>query len=1578
MIKRERYIATHLDTDSAPDKRDTTSYYAAYNLEVVNNGRVLSINPTKTKKEYSSFSFGTLVGDVVIEELLYLFEYKEGEPYPDSIYSVSKIIAPATIPTITKIVSSNYGWDENTQLDIVGNRENENIIKVYWADNVNQLRALNVVDAPFPDGTVADIVLPVSLSKPTASIIQGGNLIAGKVQYAYTLFNLHGVETVISNLSAPLSISYDMEGGESGEVMPLSAEIIVSPIDTTFEYIRIYSVHYQEENQVPKITLIYETKVSGSTLTITDDGNLFISELSYEQFVFLGGVLVIPKTIVSKDNRLFAANYKTTNFDIDDTVALNSRVFGFGSIVVEHDQEFWTNEITQPLLPVDVINTPIINSPEDYAFDQDVHSSPNAYTGESYNTIDSGTKDEDTWSLVSLQLEGVGDTEYTEAVTESGGAGWYNLDTEIVITLTGTPGNTDVTWEVSVGSSASGPWELASSGSVLSNPGGYDEWTAESYETTLNVSHVKVHLTNSSSQHRAVMNSFGDKQIVWEALQDILITDPGDDATWVDYDISNVEYGGTDTLDIGGNYYTPDTVQFDSGTKLATFIFYTNPGVLIPGNTYNGEVEVNTRGLSSEGGSRTHVNDSTDVRANIDLTSSQVGYEEYTVLMAAASGTANFVSPSYSHPISTSSFAVGTEVLSIFCNDIPLAGSIPTNTYPNGVNVTTLTSNGTKTPEDSAGSELRVKTIADVETVYATPSDVPLTHDAINPDYDVYNLQGDIATIGYEGTNFALSFSTTTTVNKDTRSLKQGEVYRIGIVYYNEYMQRTPAKWMCDIKIPYFTPSTAVFLDCEFIGNSAVFQAEGVTSFQLVIVKREPKDRSVSSPGFIVPSVEYIWQIAGTSATGYKHPYYTLKRIFYDHGSDFGGDITEDYKDGIDFGPIDAYPSVEAAIPSKDDTIMFFYSSDTAFLVDSMYPPESIKIIGSASVASNAIPTQHGDTKITLKLDGGIHGTSVIDNTLYYDLSVYTTDMPESLLRILHVDSPVGVIQPEYVLQHTYLDITPPSDTYADITLVDSVVLKANTSGKVSSTKVANNINIKDIWQYTGGDDRTVSYAANFANSVVLEFSSGSWHVDGDLITDWSKFAYPTSGDYKLYLPLVELLRDVPNQYGGGTYEDKQRNNYMLNGEATSITSSSNITQYSLGDIYIGPLLINRSDGLNTLLHGYWNIYENISIPKLEHNIDIYSRNDEMYEWSSGLSTSTMYELFRLEDNHELLGAYNQQNELILGIAKPTTFTDVETFNASIIASKQKFPNEVIDSWTDFLVNDTMDLDGIYGDITKLYNFTNEVFSFQLRAVSAITINPRVQLQADDGIGVELGTGTVLYRYKYLTTKSGTNQIWSVTDDNAAMYYYDDVSQSINVHTGEELSTVKKIRNLMQGLVMPVPLEDLVVRSMYDIGKQDVIFVFDDISLVYNKYIGEFTRTEDIHNYIHTFNNKVFSLVNSNLNEHYAGTNYNAMHITYMFAPMPTYDKVFHNIEYRKVGDNNFNYIEVEDTINRTGIINDPTINNKFNINRIHIPRVDNTLERFRDVNILLTLQCPESVDLMSIDDMVLMYNIKG
>src|SRR5690606_32509993 len=88
-------------------------------------------------------------------------------------------------------------------------------------------------------------------------------------------------------------------------------------IDTSYSNIRIYSIKYSSFNTTPVISLIVDEPITTTDFLYSDFGRV-INTISLEEFVFLGSNFLIPKSIESKNNRLFLANYKEREFDIDE------------------------------------------------------------------------------------------------------------------------------------------------------------------------------------------------------------------------------------------------------------------------------------------------------------------------------------------------------------------------------------------------------------------------------------------------------------------------------------------------------------------------------------------------------------------------------------------------------------------------------------------------------------------------------------------------------------------------------------------------------------------------------------------------------------------------------------------------------------------------------------------------------------------------------------------------------------------------------------------------------------------------------------------------------------------------------------------------------------------------------------------------------------------------------------------------------------------------------------------------------------------------------------------------------------
>jgi len=1199
MIKKTRYVPKGIDQDTTPTERGDDSFYDSENIRLINNGRNLSIKPVK---EFASFcdtfaATEVMLGSIEIRGYLYIFTTETG----GSLDHIAKIDSDGVR---TDLLNEDLSFDENYRIEAVANYENDDIIKIYWTDGLNLLRFINVSN---PDSRI-NIVEEISMVQPTAEAVVGGNLLAGNVQYVYNLYNLNGSQSVLSPISSMVSLTEFMDGKESGQSSGMSALLSIPIIDTNFDYIKVYSIHYQELNQSPAINLIIDESISTNSLTIVDDGNTNISNFTDLELFSIGTRPLVVGTLAAKKNRLFIANYSEANFD----VIMDTRVF------------------------------------------------------------------------------------------------------------------------------------------------------AHSISST-------------------------------------------------NYRVKNVD--GSD-------------------------------------------------------------------------------------------------------------------------NAIRVLPSVP-----------------------------------------------PDTHDAINYDYTTYSYITNSTTKGAEGSNIKLEFDSSQLFDYVTipdKSLKQNEIYRVGVIFRNVYGQKTPVKWMADVKIPEYPGSnglrTIIGLKINLTtAGVSIASSAGAVGYDIVSVERKLWDRTIVSQGFIVPGATYEEKLTGIPLSPYTHPYYLAKDIYTD-GAGATLNIHSNYE-GTASSVSQDFGAGESEI-IKDDTIMFFYSSDTVF-ESTMNSVISIRVIGTMTYAGATTQA----TKIVGYDDGAIldQATESGINTSPLDTIIGDPSFPPVVFRGMGSYG-TGIVTAGYHLYRHYETFERRPITDSGIRSLDepSLLLPKSDIAVLGNTSVSN---IVDITFPVVTLPEFVIYATKFNQSVVLKFNNADWHKEETSPTnDWYAFTDNINASRKI--PIVELIRDLPNQYGGGSYEAKQRNIYLNTGNYINSITTTQYTHY-IGDIYVGPLQINRCDSEHNVRHKSWNIYEYISLHAVENNHNVFARSDNMYTWGIGLDLVTSYELFRIEDNQKLASGYNQKSTLFTEVGKPANYTTVNNFPNTIQPSNEKFPNELIDNWTNFPVNETHNLEGINGAINKLHNFKGEIMAFQDKAIAHISINPRIQTQATDGINIELGIGAVLYDHKYITTKSGTTDKFTVTDDGKNIYYYDRIYNTINIIEDTKLSTLLGIRNILENTFG-------VINAVYNRELDEVIFSIDTdgagnslYSVIYssilNKFMSKHTSEVVVDGYNIVFNDKfiIFRPSTQTLYEKYAGTNYLPSSITYMFAPEPVFEKVFHNLEYRLYGDM---FTKVLVTGNRNvSDLEDINVKTKFDINRAHLPRIADTRERFREIYILVKLINDKITPAdYSLDDMVIMYNVKG
>ncbi len=251
----------------------------------------------------------------------------------------------ASLSTITLIYSANLAFTTYyhiPQTAVVTRYENSLIQRIYWTDNYNRLRQLNVADiqAFALDVSLLELIPAIDFDIPILSEIHEGGVATIKVgsyQLAYRFKNTTGSVTNFSPLSNIVSI---VNHGESvgvlsnttnefraytGDAFSTTTTKVVSwtinNIDIDFDRIEFIVLIRELYNDVPAIYSFHEEATGGrESISVQLDGDILASTdtttLTLSEFLLLSGYFTHGKTLSTKDNRFIAGNIRTASADI--------------------------------------------------------------------------------------------------------------------------------------------------------------------------------------------------------------------------------------------------------------------------------------------------------------------------------------------------------------------------------------------------------------------------------------------------------------------------------------------------------------------------------------------------------------------------------------------------------------------------------------------------------------------------------------------------------------------------------------------------------------------------------------------------------------------------------------------------------------------------------------------------------------------------------------------------------------------------------------------------------------------------------------------------------------------------------------------------------------------------------------------------------------------------------------------------------------------------------------------------------------------------------------------------------------
>lgn len=705
--------------------------------------------------------------------------------------------------------------------------------------------------------------------------------------------------------------------------------------------------------------------------------------------------------------------------------------------------------------------------------------------------------------------------------------------------------------------------------------------------------------------------------------------------------------------------------------------------------------------------------------------------------------------------------------------------------------------------------------VGDLTNVNSIDFNLEKEHDAINLNYDIRRFQPNTSIEGGEGKYLKYELVQSSLTGQDAENnkfFKDNEIYRSGIQFYNRLGQKSFTKWIADFKAPegnlnglYNTLKVTLKDDFyDWLNDDSNFNSEDdkPVGYKILTARRELKDRTILYQGVLSP---YIFQLKGDAAQtdnfpiditdiqeeNLKMPSYFIRN--FEDTMAVGPELGDDNGRGEIVRNIHGSRLNAVEIHSQGNNSNKSSQTFQFTKMMQLYTPE---------VEFETAPTREN---LQLKVNGLCKRTAEFIQSSEIEIETKeekfggkfqffpTRDFIEDNNMDATFNTPGGS-NPRF--------IGPSGDT--------STVDFFQTYREYRSFIYGNNNSKYDIYGSpeitTRGQGRT-NYNGDskfaYSNSLESWLSDGEVGNDQPILTSFNSWGAnnltiilgdkntPTNnriGIENLYEANNNLDPDgilnvditIPenniylnNIYGGNTYESKLRTTYLEVGSYKDINDNENII-LSPGDTFVFNYTMLRLGKTNTevLSTRVPQISEIISFP-VETTVDLKNRNDlSLFNWDNNFQP-------RFDQYNSYNRVYSQQPTLIVGNPEPDNFREVDSFDTRIQATKLKTPNETIDSWTDILTNEVIDLEGIYGPINGLKIFNDNMIAFQDKAVSNISINPRIQVQGSDGVGIELGRGSVLYDYNYLTTKSGSINKWSILETKKGVYYYDALNKAV-------------------------------------------------------------------------------------------------------------------------------------------------------------------------------------------------------
>lgn len=829
---------------------------------------------------------------------------------------------------------------------------------------------------------------------------------------------------------------------------------------------------------------------------------------------------------------------------------------------------------------------------------------------------------------------------------------------------------------------------------------------------------------------------------------------------------------------------------------------------------------------------------------------------------------------------------------------------------------------------------------------------------------DLYTVEADGSFANAGALSFADSSSkilnyANSEVESLVRSYMRDEIYRFAIVFYNSENVKSSAHWIADIKMPksrdngynIFTSGMRINIGSVSTGSLEVvthplgvqftvnltadlIQSKGITGYEIVRCERTISDRTILMQGAVSQVCNYddSYQLTALPYLSYctEHGFVSQGKD-YAHAFPFSRYCPTDYfmfiSPEICINRENASEVVEKATDIKGVYRLRSSITPDPTMGDGVIDNESVTVTGNkVKVMSGAKASKHNLREVSSNVE---MVWSKNDGWAYEQ--AYSTNV----LTDGTVDNAIYVGAEKWynsTLAKYYNTITTGgfnSASIKDITIAthtDPFDLDDN-AWKTKATNVGNMVYYN--WMY-GDKSRSVSYDDNNVrkmgpHGVCAIFQSTDMITRNTLIGAAPELA---PGPESANAILIANLKQSVTPYGGNSYSTRQNSVYISTGSYVSVTNADKyITNTFGGDTYIGVLdyangmfaYHNASDDYQQADNERNRYYNGAYIP-LESSVNLSLRGDTVgtsktYEKSTGYANhfveNDIVQVGNIYVQNTPLYAYNDaysaQPRANTYVSKSEYSIDNLHTDTRVIHSEPKTNLEVTDSWTKFRIANYLDVDTRFGSINNMKLFKNNLLFWQTDAFGTLSVNERSLIQDNNAGALTLGTGGILNRFDYFTTKNGSkeNQLRNITQSDSTVYWYDYDRNEI-CGFDNQLQTVSKLKGVQSYLNDNKSTFTLDPQSIYDKKYNEVVFTLENKSLVFNEQVGAFTSFytfkpdwwADFTDKLYIYNNlKIYKYNAGNKMDLFTGKD-KISYVKFIVNAAYSQTKTFDNVEY--------------------------------------------------------------------------------